>query len=212
MAESYTQWAGKFFGHALPGPLSPSPLTGADLQRFPCVPDYRNAMLTVSGDTPEQCRSGRCGVLEGRTGQVRARSGVIDLHSQRRHRGRARKDLSKLCKIFPDSPRLGIRAIFRKVLSNNNLQIWRRVGNGLCLFQCAKDGVSSVLAGQGKRRGRATQRLRPHFPDILTGPVSSVKPHAGKGNQPTAHSHIAASVPRARGARFLHRVRPGTHE
>ena len=106
--------------------------------------------------------------------------GVMDHLSQRSHRGRLRKDLSKLCKMFPDSMRFGIRTIFCKTICNNNLHQWHRVGNGPCLFQCAKDGVSSVLAGQGKRRGRATQRLRPHFPDTLTGPVSSVKPHAGK--------------------------------
>jgi hypothetical protein len=159
-------------------PPARSPLAHADLQTFPCIlniteyhahrsPRRHGGVANEPSDAPLP------------TGEL-ADPGAIDQHSEHRHRGCARKDLSKLCKMFPNSGRLQIGASSRKMFSNNNLRVWHRVGNGPCLFQCAKDGVSSVLAGQGKRRGRATQRLRPHFPDILTGPVSSVKPHTRK--------------------------------
>ena len=101
--------------------------------------------------------------------------GVMDHLSQRSHRGRLRKDLSKLCKMFPDSMRFGIRTIFCKTICNNNLHQWHRVGNGPCLFQCAKDGVSSVLAGQGKRRGRATQGLRSYLREQIFRPVPKLQ-------------------------------------
>ena len=86
-----------------------------------------------------------------------------------------------------------------KALYHNTLTSIGPFGNGPCQLLRAKSGVSSVLAGQGKRRGRATQGLRSLFWSILLAPAYRVGTRFHAGGSPHKKPHILAICERPEG-------------